>query len=399
MRFITLVALTPLVLSIPATRRDDSRSFDETALSLQPASQQTCHDPQTKELCPSFNSVMLMCCDLNPSKDDHVEACKRMMLDKDVCGGQVIMQTTMDRCCSFEWSCTGNGWCGLKNESLSHLKKMGDDNVPVTVVTEGLDEKEPSGFNNCVSLTKSATDDWCSITCATSDCPKTICKCAGSANYEAIASGAAVVPAAPVAPSKASPTCVSLTDRVTDDWCSATCAKTKPADAVASMSGHGGEPSKLTSPCPPELCTKAGVSLTDRVSDLWCAATCNRADPVTGRGGYDDPPTVAETSAVAMATGTCLPELCACGSSAQRKLAQRRAAKPPKGGGTGTEAAVAAESKEHRAAEKAGEDAAQASRAQWEKLAKEKAAAQENELGMREAMDNARAGSNPNPDH
>ena len=54
-----------------------------------------------------------MCCDHNPSKIDHVEACKRMMLDKDVCGGQVIMQTTMERCCSFEWSCTGNGWCAL----------------------------------------------------------------------------------------------------------------------------------------------------------------------------------------------------------------------------------------------------------------------------------------------
>ena len=91
----------------------------------------------------------------------------------------LALPLTLSRCCSFEWSCTGNGWCGLKNESLSHLKKMGDDNVPVTVVTEGLDEKEPSGFNNCVSLTTSATDDWCSITCATSDCPKTICKCAG----------------------------------------------------------------------------------------------------------------------------------------------------------------------------------------------------------------------------
>ena len=49
---------------------------------------------------------MLMCCDHNPSKIDHVEACKRMMLDKDVCGGQVIMQTTMERCCSFEWNPT-----------------------------------------------------------------------------------------------------------------------------------------------------------------------------------------------------------------------------------------------------------------------------------------------------
>ena len=138
MRFITLVALAPLVLSIPATRRDDSRSFDETALSLQPASQQTCHDPQTKELCPSFNSVMLMCCDLNPSKDDHVEACKRMMLDKDVCGGQVIMQTTMDRCCSFEWSCTGNGWCGLKMQNEAGFVSLSVRVVLATILNSGL---------------------------------------------------------------------------------------------------------------------------------------------------------------------------------------------------------------------------------------------------------------------
>ena len=88
---------------------------------------------------------------------------------------------------------------------------------------------------------------------------------------------------------------------LTPTRCSATCAKAKPADAVASMSGHGGEPAKATSPCPPELCTKAGVSLTDRVTDLWCAATCNRADPVTGRGGYDDPPTEAQSAVVAKA--------------------------------------------------------------------------------------------------
>ena len=55
MRLITLVALAPVVLSIPATRRDDRRSFDETPLSLQPASQQTCHDPQTKASRPSVD--------------------------------------------------------------------------------------------------------------------------------------------------------------------------------------------------------------------------------------------------------------------------------------------------------------------------------------------------------
>ena len=59
-----------------------------------------------------------------------------------------------------------------------------------------------------------------------------------------------------------------------------------------------------------------------------------------------------------------MPELCACGSSAQRKLAQRRAAKPAKGseGAEGTEVTSpeALESKEHKAATKAGEDAAQA---------------------------------------
>ena len=161
MRSLALLALAPLALSVPATRRDDRRAFSEAALLLAPASQQSCHDPQTKEKCPSFNSVMQMCCEQNPNKADHVEACKRMMLDEKVCGGQVIMQTTMDRCCSFEWSCTGNGWCGQKkNESLSHLKKMGDDsNVPVTVVTEGLDDKETAGFSDCVSLTTSATDD------------------------------------------------------------------------------------------------------------------------------------------------------------------------------------------------------------------------------------------------
>merc|ERR1740130_1196314 len=128
-----------------------------------------------------------------------------------------------------------------------------------------------------------------------------------------------------------------------------------------------------------------------------------------------------------MATGTCLPELCACGSSAQRKLAQRQAAKPAEGGTEGSAvAAPLAESKEHRAATKTGEDAAIASRAhweelakeraatktgedaarakagkdaatasrdQWEELAKERAVAEENELGMREAMDKAREGS------
>ena len=55
MRLITLVALAPGVLSIPATRRDDRHSFDETPLSLQPASQQTCHDPQTKASRPSVD--------------------------------------------------------------------------------------------------------------------------------------------------------------------------------------------------------------------------------------------------------------------------------------------------------------------------------------------------------
>ena len=221
MRSLTLLALAPLALSVPATRRDDRRAFREAALLLAPASQQSCHDPQTKEKCPSFNSVMQMCCEQNPNKADHVEACKRMMLDEKVCGGQVIMQTTMDRCCSFEWSCTGNGWCGQKkNESLSHLKKMGDDsNVPVTVVTEGLDDKETAGFSDCVSLTTSATDDWCSITCATSDCPKTICKCAGAAGSESkkSTSGAGDPPAAPATlapPKKEAPSCVSLTDRV-----------------------------------------------------------------------------------------------------------------------------------------------------------------------------------------
>ena len=221
MRSLTLLALAPLAMGVPATRRDDRRAFREAALLLAPASQQSCHDPQTKEKCPSFNSVMQMCCEQNPNRADHVEACKRMMLDEKVCGGQVIMQTTMDRCCSFEWSCTGNGWCGQKkNESLSHLKKMGDDsNVPVTVVTEGLDDKETAGFSDCVSLTTSATDDWCSITCATSDCPKTICKCAGAAGSESkkATSGAGDPPAAPATlapPKKAAPSCVSLTDRV-----------------------------------------------------------------------------------------------------------------------------------------------------------------------------------------
>ena len=221
MRSLTLLALAPLAMGVPATRRDDRRAFGEAALLLAPASQQSCHDPQTKEKCPSFNSVMQMCCEQNPNKADHVEACKRMMLDEKVCGGQVIMQTTMDRCCSFEWSCTGNGWCGQKkNESLSHLKKMGDDsNVPVTVVTEGLDDKETAGFSDCVSLTTSATDDWCSITCATSDCPKTICKCAGAAGSESKkpTSGAGDTPAAPATlapPKREAPSCVSLTDRV-----------------------------------------------------------------------------------------------------------------------------------------------------------------------------------------
>ena len=87
---------------------------------------------------------------------------------------------------------------------------------------------------------------------------------------------------------------------------------------------------------------------------------------------------MAETSAVAMATGTCLPELCACGRSAQRKLAQRRAARPADGDTDGGKAALPAparESKEQRAAIKAGEEAARASRAEWEKIAAQKAAA------------------------
>ena len=58
---------------------------------------------------------------------------------------------------------------------------------------------------------------------------------------------------------------------MTDEWCAATCATPKPADGAARKSGHGGEPFKATSPCPPELCTKAGKSRTERVSDQWCA--------------------------------------------------------------------------------------------------------------------------------
>ena len=97
-----------------------------------------------------------------------------------------------------------------------------------------------------------------------------------------------------------------------------------------------------------------------------------------------------------MATGTCLPELCACGRSAQRKLAQRRAARPAGGDAEGGKAALPAparESKEQRAAIKAGEEAARASRAEWEKIAEQKAAAGKNELEIREHMDTAREGS------
>lgn len=306
MRFVTLLALAPYVLSIPATRREADNSLDEMPLSLQPTSA-TCHDPQTKEACPNFNSVMLMCCEQSEHHDDHVEACKRMMIDTDECGGQITMQSTLERCCSFQWSCSGNGWCGSRNDSLSELKKMSEQNfnVPVVVVTDGVDgDSKPgawNGFTNCVSLTKSATDDWCSITCAKGDyCPKTICKCNGAARSTPRVS--------PLKSARVAQSCVSITERVTDEWCTATCVK--------------------------------GV--------------------------------------VAKASSTCPPELCTCGNSAQRKLAQ--SAVTPNSG----EEAL-------RIATKAAEAANKAAQAGWQAVATENAVAQEEELVRKEGMNNASA--------
>ena len=300
MRRLAALVVLPLALGAPARRH--AAQQDDTDV-LKP-SYATCHEPKMKEVCPGYNTIMYMCCEQSDQRQDHVETCKRMLLQHDVCGGTVTMQATMEQCCSFEWSCEGNGWCGSSNpdigqgqlgggqhEALSELKKLGQDS-PVVVVTDGTDDgaQQAQARANCVSLVKSTTDDWCSITCATSDCPKTVCKCKDDGENAVAASPAPTTAAqsgVPVPKLKVEkrPKCVALTPRVTDQWCMAACnapvaAQTDKRSLTKAVSKQRVE----SDTCAPSLC-KCDGEMSSETPDNGMS-TFKKADD-SARAGWE----------------------------------------------------------------------------------------------------------------
>eukprot|EP00908_Phaeocystis_cordata_P022416 Transcript_4832.p1 GENE.Transcript_4832~~Transcript_4832.p1 ORF type:complete len:1079 (-),score=354.18 Transcript_4832:42-3278(-) len=89
-----------------------------------------------------------------------------------------------------------------------------------------LDEAvEAAAKNGCTSISATATDDWCQMSCPDGSCPETlaaICQCGGAqASPSPLAAGEAQPAAEPAAT-----TCKSLNaDRVGDDWCDQSCVR------------------------------------------------------------------------------------------------------------------------------------------------------------------------------